>query len=349
MKVDNKIPQKANTTNAQSAGQVGATTQVQAQTQAQAPAKAQQLQTPMGPTQKGVPFIGAQLAGQLSRLPQLKGMDPDSGTVAYTKKLDPTGNDKFDKFGIFFEAETKMTPIDDAEVPQIKAKVLEAGDAGKFKVLLPDSYKGKFESWTVRWDRDNSRSGADFHDVYSDDKHNSAAKNNSSIRVRKIGDTQDGKFETKLPGANIQGSAVLGRFEVATSIGPTRRSKDDVLAAAEKGEIDNPITLLKQEIPTFDPKSLDDKVKVDDIRHQLVLADDTGKDMFLITLDFVHATRIETGKQGDFVEFEVERMDGQTSAAALGELIELENLLAKSLGLTKSPANKYVRSMQVTE
>lgn len=327
--------------------QTGAVAQVKPDVAAQTPSKAQALQTPMGPGKKAEPFIGAQLAGQLARIPQLKGADIDAGNVAYTKKLSET--DKFDKFGIFFEAETKMCPIDDAEVPQIKAKVLAAGDSGKFSGILPEGYKGKFENWGVKWDRANSRSGADFHDVYSDDKHASAAKANSSVRVRKIGDTQDGKFEVKLPGANIQGSAVLGRFEVATSIGPSRRSKEDVLANARKGEIDNPATMLSREIPTFDWDTLEDKVKVDDIRHQLVLMDETGKDMFLVTLDFVHATRVATGKEGDFVEFEVERMDGSTSAAGLSELIEIENLLAKSLGLTKSPANKYVRSMMVTE
>jgi hypothetical protein len=334
--------------NVNQAANAGAVQQVKADATAQQPSKAQALQTPMGPGKKAEPFIGAQLAGQLSRIPQLKGQDIDAGNVAYTKKLG-AADDRFDKFAIFFEAETKMCPIDDAEVPQIKAKVLAAGDSGKFSGILPAGYKGKFENWGVKWDRANSRSGADFHDVYSDDKNASAAKANSSVRVRKIGDTQDGKFEVKLPGANIQGSAVLGRFEVATSIGPTRRSKEDVLAEARKGEIDNPATMLSREIPTFDWDTLEDKVQVDDIRHQLVLMDETGKDMFLVTLDFVHATRVATGKEGDFVEFEVERMDGSTSAAGLSELIEIENLLAKSLGLTKSPANKYVRSMMVTE
>lgn len=283
--------------------------------------------------------------------------------------------DPFDKVGIFYEAEAKLTLIDDADAGEVKARVLNSGDTGKLAGLLPKGYAGAFADWDLKWDRPNSRSGADFHDVYGDDQNKNAAKANSSMRVRTIGDTQDGKFESKLPATDVQGSSVVGRLEVAKSTGPTRRSKESLIQEAievvdqmnakalkdpasraafvhtlNESQRENPMVLLAVEIPDFDPRSFQDKLKVDDIRHQLVIVNPKdNKDMFLLTLDFVEATRIDTGKKGSFVEFEIERMDGSTTKAGLSELIELTNLVSKSLGLTKSPSNKYARGMQVTE
>jgi hypothetical protein len=391
------------------------------------------VEPPAPSARRPEPFVGAKTAAQIGRISQLKGTDPENGSVAYTRPLSPPdfgklaatlkgagiagfeaildkaestkkfprvsdlealaaeqgktaafekvktdvvkhAGDPFDKVGIFFEAEAKLTLIDDAEGPVVKERVLAAGDAGKLRGLLPDNYKGPFADWTVKWDRDNSRSGADFHDIYGDDKNNNAAKVNSSMRERTIGGTKDGKFESKLPASDVQGSAVLGRLECAKSTGPTRRSKQSLIDEAIKvidqlnakglkdpdaraafvhtlseSEKENPMVLMAIEIPEFDARSFTDKLKVDDIRHQLVIQDHSGKDMFLLTLDFVTATRIDTGKVGNFVEFEIERMDGSTAKPGLSELIELTNTVGKALGLTKSPANKYSRGMQVTE
>ena len=419
------------------AGHVGQTRPVAnvASDGAQVKAPATKMVEPPAPSaKKAEPFVGAKTAAQIGRISQLKGIDPDKGSVAYTRLLSPpdfpglssllkgtglTGfeglldgaqskgkfprvseledlakaqgktaafekakagivkaaGDPFDKVGIFFEAEAKLALIDDADALTGKARVLIAGDAGKLRGLLPDNYKGPFADWTMKWDRPNSRSGADFHDVYGDDKNNNAAKNNSSMRERTIGGTLDGKFESKLPASDVQGTAVLGRLECAKSTGPSRKNqkaslveeairvidqlnarglKDIPSRAAyvhtlSESEKENPMVLMAIEIPDFDPRTFTDKLKVDDIRHQLVIQDASGTDMFLFTYDFVDATRIENGKKGSFVEVEIERMDGSTAKAGLSELIELTNQVSKALGLTKSPSNKYARGMQVTE
>jgi hypothetical protein len=330
------------------------------------------VEPPAPSASRGEPFVGRAVAAQIGRISMLQGTDPETGSVAYTRKLSET--DRFDKVGIFFEAEAKLTLVDDADAPAVKEKVLAAGDAGSLAGLLPAGYDGKFADFTCKWDRANSRSGADFHDMYGDDAKGTLANAKASCRERRIGDTQDGKFETKLPSSDIQGSAVLGRIECAKSTGPTRRPKEAILneSIAVIGEMnkrglktpdaraayvatlpleqrENPLVLVGVEVPDFDPTTYKDRVQVDDIRHQLVLVNKQGQDAFLLTLDFVTAKRVDTGKTGTFVEFEIERMDGATNAAGLSELIELQNLVAKQLDLVKSPAPKNARGWEVTE
>ena len=342
-------------------------------TQQQVEAKPQ-LVAPPAPTagKKGEPFVGREIAAQIGRISMLNGLDPESGTVAYTRKLSET--DRFDKVGIFFEAECKLTLIDDADADTVKARVLQAGDTGSLESVFPKGYTGPFSNFTCAWDRPNSREGAHFHDMYGDDVNGSAGKARCQIRERKIGDTQDGKFESKLPAVDIQGTAVLGRLECAKSTGPTRRTKESIVADAAKvidemnsrGLVtpdsraayvatlqlelkENPLVLLAVEVSDFDPHTYADRMQIDDVRHQLVIRDVDGKDAFLLTLDYVTATRIETGKSGSFVEFEIERMDGATNSAGLSELIELQAMVGKALGLTKSPAPKNARGWMVTE
>jgi hypothetical protein len=333
----------------------------------------QALVQPLAPSAaKPEPYVGKVIAAQIGRISMLNGTDPEAGGVAWTRKLSDT--DKFDKVGVFFEAEAKLTLIDDADADAVKAKVLAAGDNGTIANLLPKGYTGLASTFTCKWDRPNSRSGADFHDVYGDDAQGNAAKHNSQIRERRIGDTPDGKFETKLPAADVQGSAVLGRIECAKSTGPTRRTKESLIkeavgvvnemnkrglttpdaraafaATLPQEQRENPMVLLCVEIPAFDPNTYADRINVDDIRHQLVLVDGAGKDAFLVTLDYVTGTRIDGGKKGSFVEFEIERMDGSTTKGGLSELIEMTNVIAKALGLTKSPAPKNARAWSVTE
>jgi hypothetical protein len=288
-------------------------------------------------------FIGQKLAMQFRRIPQFKGQTPSN--AAYKKILDPTGQDKRHSFSIFFEAESKQTFTDHADVEALGAAQIRALTEG-LSALFPADKVAHLKGWTVKADKPDLKQGAHYHDYYWDDEKGSLAKQNAALRERVI-EGSIGKYESKTPGDQIQGSSVMGRNEFNHSL--KTHTTADIIEAAKAGEIDNPVTALIREVPGFDLSTLRRRIEVSDLRQQYILVDDKGKEMFLLTLDQVTAADLDTKKEGHFHEVEIERMDGSTKPVDLRELIDLSNLLAEKFHLVPSPGTKYQRGRMVTE
>src|SRR5205085_1120277 len=136
------------------------------------------------------------------------------------------------------------------------------------------------------------------------------AKMGGSVRERVI-EGGKGKLETKIPGDWIAGSGVLGRIESSHSLETTER--DDLFRmAGQPGTDFNPITVLIRAFPDVDMKTLRPRREVSDVREQYVVKDESGKDMYIMTLDRVSAREVNAkgeafGKAVNWFEFEIER------------------------------------------
>lgn len=288
-------------------------------------------------------FIGNKLAMQFRRVPQFNGQTPSK--AGYKKILDPTGQDQRHAFSIFFEAESKQTFLDNADVEALAAAQRRALSEGP-AVLFPGGKAAHLTGWTVKMDKPELTKGTHVHDFYWDDDAGTLAKANAALRERVI-EGGIGKFESKTPGDQIQGSSVMGRVEFNHSLKTSTTAT--IIAAALAGEIDNPITALLRELPGVDLSTLRRRTEISDVRQQYILSNEQANDMFLLTLDKVTAGNLDTKTEGRFWEVEIERMDGSTKPVDLKELIDLSELLAEKFHLVASPGTKYQRGRMVTE
>ncbi|MBI5509973.1 MAG: hypothetical protein HY903_14550 [Deltaproteobacteria bacterium] len=288
-------------------------------------------------------YIGAKLAGQMSRIPQFKGKSLEK--AAFKLILDPTGVDKRNAFSIYFEAESKDTFLDNGDIKRMAAALQESMTKG-VEVLLPEGKAGVFAGWTVKIDKVDKPTGAMYHDLYMDDAKGTLKKAGALVRVRVI-EGGIGRLVTKLPGALIQGSSVMGRFESNHSL--KDKSVEQLVKEATPDNDNNPFTLLKREFPDLDLKSLHPDVEIVDRREQFVLSNPEGEGKFLLTLDHVTSINQHNKKEGTFTEFEIERMDGSVMPKDVGELIKLSRLVGEQFNLVASPGTKHQRGAMVTE
>lgn len=314
-------------------------------------------------------FLGPKLAAALATVPQFDDYDWSNGDPAWSKiklnEADPARK-PWHTAGIFFEAESKLTFGDSSRIPAF-SKALETATEKGLLSLLPGADAKEFAGWTVV--RDKAEKKTDFADFYWDNAGHELAAAGHAIRERIIGIPQDeiadrcdpsqrgdGKYESKISGDYIQGSAILGRLE--SSFHTAARSVNELLDQARRWQADpkavegkedywdyNPVIILLRVKPDLDIDSLQRSRKVDDVRQQYVIKNEAGDDMYLITLDDVRctATNAKGATQGKTVrwpEVECERMDGKIDPGSMGQAIKLDRALQNDWGLVRSEYTK---------
>lgn len=264
--------------------------------------------------QEPAPFIGRKLLSQLRSIPQFAGKDISE---AFYRGV-PFGPKPYHRFGIFFEAESKIGfseqpgPAQDKAAERLGAALKRATEEG-ISAIIADELAGSFAGYTVKTDRPENKNGTKFMDYYWDDDKGTLLHGGGQIRERTINGLPDGKFESKLAGEWIQGSPVYGRVEVSKScylppeetagLSPeeaqekaVQKMLNEAKEAESTGRLfepkydENPVVMLMREHervrretpsgmgPALDLKTLRRRERGPDVRQQYVLTPPGAKD-----------------------------------------------------------------------
>lgn len=280
-------------------------------------------------------------------------------------QLDPTNGRNRAVVG-FLEAEAKAGFANPAMVEAFR-KALRASPEKGMQDLLPGNKQ--FGHFTLRPDRPEAKTSTEFLDFYWDDNRGTLYRGGDSTREREIFENGvskgKSKYETKLVGdyikmANGEPSLIFARHEnYASCISKTPDEwLSEAVQAFDNGTVQqnfhNPVVLLKLSNSDLDLTSLRRRTQQKAQREQYLISDPSitdpkKQDLFLITLDSVEGTILDTNETGKFHEIEVENLSGSTTQEEQDRLIAFTEALRAQWGLVHSKGTKYQQAIDAAK